>query len=109
MQPWISVFEYDDVISQVEQVTYFRYSERTQMSELVEVSVSKASAKQRCGRAGRVQQGVCFRLYTRPVYDHLLKYSVPEMLRVPLEELCLHIMVCIMHIYLFINATTVLC
>ena len=63
------------------------------MSELKEVSISKASAQQRSGRAGRVQEGTCFRLYTRPVYDRLSKYSVPEMLRVPLEELCLHIMV----------------
>jgi len=65
------------------------------MSELAEVAVSKASAQQRCGRAGRVQEGVCFRLFSRPTYDCLPKYSVPEMLRVPLEELCLHIMVCI--------------
>ena len=65
------------------------------MSALVEVSVSKASAHQRCGRAGRVQEGVCFRLFARPMFDRLSKYSVPEILRVPLEELCLHIMVCV--------------
>jgi len=65
------------------------------MSRLVEVSVSKASARQRCGRAGRVREGVCFRLYSRLQYDSLSKYSTPEMLRVPLEELCLHILVCI--------------
>ena len=67
------------------------------MSELVEVSVSKASSRQRCGRAGRVREGVCFRLFSRPMYDRLSNYSIPEMLRVPLEELCLHIMVRITH------------
>jgi len=64
------------------------------MSSLVECWVSKASARQRCGRAGRVKEGVCFRLFSWPMFDCLSNYAVPEMLRVPLEELCLHIMVC---------------
>ena len=35
------------------------------MSVLEEVFISKASAKQRQGRAGRVRDGFCFRLYTK--------------------------------------------
>lgn len=46
----------------------FRYVETTQMSVLEEVFVSKASAKQRQGRAGRVRDGFCFRLYTKQRY-----------------------------------------
>ena len=42
-----------------------RYLESSRMSALEEVWVSKASAKQRQGRAGRVREGHCFRLYTR--------------------------------------------
>ena len=42
-----------------------RYIESSQMSALDEVYVSQASADQRKGRAGRVREGVCFRLYTR--------------------------------------------
>lgn len=71
-----------------------KYHESSQMSSLVETFVSKASALQRQGRAGRVRDGFCFRLYTRERFEGFLDYSVPEILRVPLEELCLHIMKC---------------
>ncbi|KAJ7543734.1 hypothetical protein O6H91_09G050600 [Diphasiastrum complanatum] len=52
---------------------------------------SQASARQRQGRAGRVQAGFCFRLYTRDVHARMLEHQIPEMQRVPLEELCLQI------------------
>ncbi|KAK3549943.1 hypothetical protein QTP86_016870 [Hemibagrus guttatus] len=70
------------------------YHEGSQMSSLVETFVSKASAVQRQGRAGRVQNGFCFRLYTNTRFNSFVDYSKPEILRVPLEELCLHIMKC---------------
>ncbi|XP_067842013.1 ATP-dependent RNA helicase DHX29 isoform X2 [Heptranchias perlo] len=71
-----------------------RYHESSQMSSLVETFISKANGLQRQGRAGRVREGFCFRLYTKARYDNFIDYSVPEILRVPLEELCLHIMKC---------------
>eukprot|EP00057_Strongylocentrotus_purpuratus_P033896 XP_793172.4 PREDICTED: ATP-dependent RNA helicase DHX29 [Strongylocentrotus purpuratus] len=71
-----------------------RYNERSQMSSLEEMYVSKASAKQRQGRAGRVREGFCFRLYTKQRYDVLRSFTQPEIQRVALEELCLHIMKC---------------
>uniref|UniRef100_A0A8C5EDD9 ATP-dependent RNA helicase DHX29 n=1 Tax=Gouania willdenowi TaxID=441366 RepID=A0A8C5EDD9_GOUWI len=71
-----------------------KYHESSQMSSLVETFVSKASALQRQGRAGRVRNGFCFRLYPKFRFDAFMDYSVPEILRVPLEELCLHIMKC---------------
>ncbi|KAG6555589.1 hypothetical protein Mapa_002824 [Marchantia paleacea] len=52
---------------------------------------SQASARQRQGRAGRVQPGICYRLYTRGTYQAMLEHQIPEMQRVPLEELCLQI------------------
>uniref|UniRef100_A0A8B9JZJ7 ATP-dependent RNA helicase DHX29 n=1 Tax=Astyanax mexicanus TaxID=7994 RepID=A0A8B9JZJ7_ASTMX len=71
-----------------------RYHESSQMSSLVETFVSKASALQRQGRAGRVRSGFCFRLYPKFRFNSFIDYSKPEILRVPLEELCLHIMKC---------------
>lgn len=53
--------------------------------------VSKASAHQRRGRAGRLQPGVCYRLYPKIIHDSMLQYQLPEILRTPLQELCLHI------------------
>lgn len=64
------------------------------MSALREVFISKANAKQRQGRAGRVREGFCFRIFTHEKYRNLAAYTVPEIQRVPLEELCLHIMKC---------------
>ncbi|CAN4089642.1 unnamed protein product [Withania somnifera] len=53
--------------------------------------ISKASAHQRRGRAGRIQPGVCYRLYPKVIYDAMAQYQLPEILRTPLQELCLHI------------------
>lgn len=47
----------------------FRYHESSQMSSLVETFISKASALQRQGRAGRVRNGFCFRLYPKYRYE----------------------------------------
>nr|XP_037281497.1 LOW QUALITY PROTEIN: ATP-dependent DNA/RNA helicase DHX36-like [Rhipicephalus microplus] len=53
--------------------------------------VSRANAQQRKGRAGRVQPGVCYRLYTSWRESQLEAYQLPEMLRTRLETLILKI------------------
>lgn len=53
--------------------------------------ISKAAARQRKGRAGRVQPGECYHLYPRCVYDAFADYQLPELLRTPLQSLSLQI------------------
>ncbi|XP_059652840.1 DExH-box ATP-dependent RNA helicase DExH3 [Cornus florida] len=53
--------------------------------------ISQASARQRRGRAGRVQPGECYHLYPRCVYESFAEYQLPELLRTPLNSLCLQI------------------
>nr|CAD1838386.1 unnamed protein product [Ananas comosus var. bracteatus] len=43
------------------------------------------------GRAGRVQPGECYHLYPRCVYEAFADYQLPELLRTPLQSLCLQI------------------
>ncbi|XVE94165.1 hypothetical protein REPUB_Repub01dG0258300 [Reevesia pubescens] len=69
-----------------------RYNPQKKLSSMVEDWISRANAKQRRGRAGRVKPGICFCLYTRHRFEKLMRpYQVPEMLRMPLVELCLQI------------------
>lgn len=69
-----------------------RYDASKGMESLEDTFVSQANALQRKGRAGRVASGVCFHLFTSHHYTHqLLKQQLPEIQRVPLEQLCLRI------------------
>ncbi|KAK7197009.1 RNA helicase [Novymonas esmeraldas] len=68
-----------------------RYNARKSLSELVTVSVSKANCRQRQGRAGRVQEGFCFRLFTEAQFEAFEDHQLCEMHRVPLESLILQI------------------
>lgn len=54
--------------------------------------ISKASADQRAGRAGRTAPGHCYRLYSSAVYERdFIEFAEPEILRAPLEGLVLQL------------------
>ena len=67
------------------------YDSEKLMSVLTLKMASQDSLQQRRGRAGRVQEGRCFRLITSHVFDKLAPHSVPEILRTPLDRLVLQI------------------
>lgn len=67
------------------------YDSESKLSRLQEFFISKASAEQRKGRAGRTGPGYCFRLYSTEDYDHFLDYAVPEIQRIPLESILLQV------------------
>ncbi|XP_018399875.1 PREDICTED: probable ATP-dependent RNA helicase DHX34 [Cyphomyrmex costatus] len=62
------------------------YDPSCKMQRLKEFWISKASAEQRKGRAGRTGPGVCYRIYSEEEYKMLEKYSTPELQRVPLDS-----------------------
>ncbi|XP_067667138.1 3'-5' RNA helicase YTHDC2-like isoform X1 [Haliotis asinina] len=52
--------------------------------------ISKASCLQRKGRAGRCRPGFCYHMFSRIRYSSMQEYQQPEILRYPLQELCLN-------------------
>lgn len=58
-----------------------QYRPRLGMESLLAKPISKSSAIQRTGRAGREGPGKCFRLYTEETYESLEKTDLPEILR----------------------------
>lgn len=66
-----------------------RFSPRTGMTRLETIPVSRASADQRRGRAGRLAPGVCYRLWTAQEDQRLVERSTPEILEADLAPMAL--------------------
>ena len=66
-----------------------RYNPRTRVKRLPIEAVSQSSANQRKGRAGRVQAGVCIRLYSEDDFNSRPPFTQPEIQRANLAEVIL--------------------
>ncbi|KAG0241958.1 hypothetical protein BGW41_005123 [Actinomortierella wolfii] len=67
------------------------YDPTKRMTTLLPTWISASSLKQRAGRAGRVQEGQYYCMMSRKRRELLDAFSIPEMLRSDLQEICLHI------------------
>ncbi|KAF5224297.1 hypothetical protein ECC02_002553 [Trypanosoma cruzi] len=67
-------------------------NEMGSMSQLVTVYASRANCVQRRGRVGRTRPGICIRLYSKKHFQTVHDFQTPEMLRTPLDALCLQIL-----------------
>jgi ATP-dependent RNA helicase HrpB len=70
-----------------------RFSARTGMMRLETVRVTRSSADQRRGRAGRLAPGICYRLWTEAEQATLLEHNEPEILQTDLAPLALDLAV----------------
>ena len=66
-----------------------QYNPRSRTKALPVMPISRSSADQRKGRCGRVEHGVCIRLYTEEDYQAREVYTPPEILRSNLAEVIL--------------------
>jgi len=70
-----------------------RYEPSTGMNRLVTLPVSRSSAEQRKGRAGRLGPGICYRLYGQREVRDMLPFHQPEITVSDLSHLCLELAV----------------
>lgn len=72
-----------------------RFDERRQLSRLIDTFISRANAKQRRGRAGRVQEGLCYHLFTKYRHESVMsEQQTPEILRLSLQDLAIRVKMC---------------
>ncbi|KAG7470975.1 hypothetical protein MATL_G00119570 [Megalops atlanticus] len=83
----------DDVVYVIDggKIKETHFDTQNNISTMTAEWVSLANAKQRRGRAGRVSPGKCYHLYNGLRASLLDAYQLPEIMRTPLEELCLQI------------------
>lgn len=83
----------DDIVVVIDsgKVKETSFDVQNNMRKLEETWASRAACKQRRGRAGRVQEGQCYKLFTQNLEQQMPERPEPEIRRVPLEQLCLSV------------------
>ncbi|HSW63535.1 MAG TPA: ATP-dependent helicase HrpB [Dissulfurispiraceae bacterium] len=70
-----------------------QYDPATGMNRLITVCASRASAEQRKGRAGRLDTGICYRLYSQHTLTGMMPFALPEIATADLAPLVLELAV----------------
>lgn len=68
-----------------------RFDPKSGLSRLETVSVTKESADQRAGRAGRLSEGICYRMWTKATHERLKAHRIPEIEEADLTGLMLEL------------------
>ncbi|WP_458372600.1 ATP-dependent helicase HrpB [Pseudomonas veronii] len=68
-----------------------KFDPRSGMTRLDTQRISKASATQRAGRAGRLEPGICYRLWSETQHEQMAGYSTPEILQADLAAFALQL------------------
>jgi ATP-dependent helicase HrpB len=66
-----------------------RFDPKSGLSRLETLQISKDSADQRAGRAGRLSAGVCYRMWTKATHERLADHRIPEIMEADLAPLLL--------------------
>jgi ATP-dependent helicase HrpB len=66
-----------------------RFDPKSGLSRLETLQISKDSADQRAGRAGRLSAGVCYRMWTAATHQRLAEHRIPEIMEADLAALVL--------------------
>ena len=66
-----------------------RFDPKSGLSKLETIRISKDSADQRAGRAGRLSPGVCYRMWTQATHQRMTEHRVPEILEADLCSIAL--------------------
>jgi len=84
----------DDVTAVIDtgRVKQLSYDSMTNITCLAEHWTSHASTKQRRGRAGRVSEGIYYKLFSTKIEGEMEERTSPEIQRIPLEQLCLTVL-----------------
>ncbi|PKF49502.1 ATP-dependent helicase HrpB [Enterovibrio nigricans] len=68
-----------------------RFNRKTSITKLETLQIAKSSAIQRMGRAGRLSEGICLRLYGEDTYQRMQTVPEPEMVSSDLTQLVLEV------------------
>jgi ATP-dependent helicase HrpB len=68
-----------------------RFNPKSGLTTLETIRVTKDSAEQRAGRAGRLGPGVCYRLWSEAIHANLIPQRIPEIVEADLAPLLLEL------------------